>query len=264
MKTIILLAAVALLAALAVAHSDTEQNDLLVRDARDADSRRKMKKGSKLKKNKKNRRKNKKKDRKTYRKNRKTSRKNKKKTRKNQAGKSSMRTIDMREEVCAPKTPTPFNRVRKAKNSLKQLRNMENLINITLKKKSKVEFANSNTSLLFTDAIKALGDLTNKGRRCGRECDQTVYDNYKKLVECRVDSLRDCTSPPYNGTSGSGNSTECKKELENIETICQDPTKKEECCKTDMSDECDYHKPFLYAKAAKTKCIKTFGGFFLC
>ena len=52
MKTIFLLAAVALLAALAVAHSDTEQNDLLVRDARDADPRRKMKKGSKLKKNK--------------------------------------------------------------------------------------------------------------------------------------------------------------------------------------------------------------------
>ena len=43
---------VIILVALAATHSDTEQNDLLVRDARDAEPRRKMKKGSKLKKNK--------------------------------------------------------------------------------------------------------------------------------------------------------------------------------------------------------------------
>ena len=68
MKTFFLLAAVALLTALAVAHSDTEQNDLLARDARDASPRRKMKKGSKLKKNKKgSKRMNKKRARKTGR-----------------------------------------------------------------------------------------------------------------------------------------------------------------------------------------------------
>ena len=259
---LLLILSVLTLVALAVAHSDTEQSDLLARETRDAGRRRdKMKK---IRRNKKSRM-SKKKKRKTKSKNKR--RPKKAKDSKRQKAKSGNRKRSQnvkgklrRKLKQASETCKDASNITKKANSFRSaIKNLLTVVKNIDAKYNKADPSNPKNILAdWEDTAAVIGRFTDNGTECTGDCPEEACTAYDVLSNCSISAKKACTFE-YD----SSNITYCENELDKILETCTDPTKIKECCeyKTILNKESTivksckpYTEIVKEARKARTSC----------
>ena len=255
MKTIVLLAAVALLAALAAAHSDTEQNDVLARDVREAGNRDSRKKDTKRKKIKKHKNARRAKARAAKRKSRKN--KNKKNNQKKKQAKRTQR----KRKGSLPKNQCNATlsaiRAQKASAWISSIINIRTVLRILDAKKNSTQNADQNKPKLFVSTAEAIGKVTGDGTQCSGDCQQSTCDAYNTLLKCQETAKADCDySIAYKADEDF--EEECLKKMTLIKYSCKDNL----CCgkeEPDFDKKCNFAEKIKEARKARAKCQDSIG-----
>ena len=254
MRAVFLLAAVALLAALVEAHSETMQKDLLVRIGRDAGGKKnqqvKRRKGKAKRKPGKGNRNNKIKKRRQQK---------KEKVNKKQKGKMKEKKrrqkIRMRQQANCDSTVAE-NYANKATSWIAAITNIRTVMRILNIKKNSVQTSEQAKPKLFASTAEAIGKVTADGTQCSGNCDLSVCDAYDTLKKCQETAKEACTYSISYAQNTTKEET-CKEDLEAIKVSCKDKNKL--CCSEEdptFDSSCKFAGFISEARKARETCKK--------
>ena len=262
MKTVLPFVILASLMALMVAHSESEQNEILVRVAKEAGQGRiKNRKTTKTKRFRNKIRRNnmkKKKEKKRMKKLNKTKKNSKTKKAK------KARTKINRQNECSKGLAEKLGK--KANSWRNAIINIKKPNEILKKKAKSLEADTLKVPKMFQEAAEALGKVTEMGTKCLGECDQSVCNAYNLLSNCTESAKEACTFNFDKETELTTNEEECKAELGKMFLTCQDESNQGKCCTYtpllnatkpygDFAQRCYFAEDIQVLRDARTRCL---------